>query len=69
MTLWDVTKRSQLKRAAKQEKLIGQGGVAAGFLNDVQPFTRVLRIVLALCRAWEARVDNRFYEVGIAEFL
>jgi hypothetical protein len=34
---------------------------------NIHPFTRTLRIFIACARAWEARVDNRFYEVGIAE--
>jgi hypothetical protein len=69
MGSWDVTAKRQLKAAAKQSKLIGQGGPMKGFLNQVQVFTRSIRIALACARAWEARVDNRLYEVGIAEAL
>jgi hypothetical protein len=31
--------------------------------------TRTIRIVLAVARALEARVDNRMFEVGMAEAL
>lgn len=48
-------------------KQLGRGGPIKLFFDEVQPFTRTLRLVLALARALEARVDNRFYEVGIAE--
>lgn len=69
MAMWKVSKAKQAKHALKQMKRIGHGGVARLFLQEVHPFTRTLRIVLAIARAWEARVDNRFYEVGIAEAL
>ena len=69
MSLWDVTVRKQMKMAAKQSKRIGQGGLIKPFLEDVHPFTRSIRITLALARAWEAKVDNRLYEVGLAESL
>jgi hypothetical protein len=67
MAAWDVTLRRQAKAAAKQAKNVGQGGPMKSFLNPVQGFTRSIRIILACARAWEARVDNRFYEVGLAE--
>ena len=69
MALWNVTKRKQLKEALRNEKVIGRGGFVQVFLDDVQPMTRTIRIILAICRAWEARVDDRFYEVGLAEAL
>jgi hypothetical protein len=67
MAAWDVTLKRQAKAAAKQAKNVGQGGPMKLFLDQVQGFTRSIRIILACARAWEARVDNRFYEVGIAE--
>lgn len=48
-------------------KMIGRGGYVADFLNDVTVFTRTIRIILACARGWEARVDNRFMEVLLAE--
>lgn len=69
MTAWDLSQRKEIKLASKQMKRIGQGGPIKPFLEDVHPFTRSIRIVLAVARAWEARVDNRLYEVGIAEAL
>lgn len=50
-------------------KMIGRGGYVADFLNDVTVFTRTIRIILACARGWEARVDNRFMEVLLAEAL
>ena len=68
MATWDVTEgRKQLKAAYKQMKRVGQGGVIRPFLQYVHPFTRTIRLILAIARAWEARVDNRLYEVGLAE--
>lgn len=67
MATIDVTRRKGAKAALKQVKKIGRGGPNRLFLKNVHPFTRTLRIFLACARAWEARVDNRFYEVGIAE--
>ncbi|GKY96811.1 hypothetical protein MPSEU_000640300 [Mayamaea pseudoterrestris] len=67
IAMLDVTRRKQLKQAIRSEKAIGRGGYAHVFLASVHPYTRTLRIVLAVCRAWEARVDHRFYEVGLAE--
>lgn len=67
MAVLDVTKKKGAKRALKQMKRIGRGGENRIFLMNVHPFTRTLRIFIACARAWEARVDNRFYEVGIAE--
>lgn len=69
MASWDTAMRKQCKAAATQSKRIGQGGPVKPFLDEVQPFTRIIRIVLAIARAWEARVDNRLYEVGLAEAL
>jgi hypothetical protein len=69
MQAYDVSKKKQAKQALKVVKRIGQGGPIRPFLQDVHPFTRSLRIVLAVARAWEAKVDNRLYEVGIAETL
>lgn len=69
MAVWDVMVKRQRKQAFKQYKRMGQGGAIKPFLDIVQPFTRTIRIVLAVARAWEARVDNRLYECGIAEAL
>lgn len=69
MVAFDVARRTQLKAAVRAEKTIGRGAAEGAFLDFVQPFTRSVRIVLACCRAWEARVDDRFYEVGLAEAL
>ena len=69
MGLYDVTRRRQGKRALKAMKTIGRGGVSKDFLKHVKPFTRSIRIVLAVARGWEARVDNRLYEVMVAEAL
>ncbi len=67
MATFDVTEKKGAKGALKQMKRIGRGGGNRVFLMNVHPFTRTLRIFIACARAWEARVDNRFYEVGIAE--
>lgn len=67
--MWDVTFHKQAREALKQMKRIGQGGSSKLFLGEVKKFTRALRIVLAVARAWEAKVDNRLYEVGLAEGL
>lgn len=67
--MWHVSKHKQAKHALKQMKSIGQGGVVRLWLQEVHPFTRSIRIILAVARAWEARVDNRMYEVGLAEAL
>jgi hypothetical protein len=37
--------------------------------NFLLILSQTLRIVIAIARAWEARVDNRLYEVGLAEAL
>jgi hypothetical protein len=62
-------RHKQLKQASKYVKQIGRGGPLASFLNIVTPGTRTIRIVLAVARAWEARVDHRFREVAMAEAL
>jgi hypothetical protein len=67
MATWDVTLKKGMKQAIKQMKRIGQGGTVRLFLQQVHPYTRSLRIVLAVARGWEAKVDNRLYEVGVAE--
>ena len=67
MRSYDVTTKRGAKAALKEVKLIGRGGGNRLFLQNAHPFTRTLRIFIAMARAWEARVDNRFYEVGIAE--
>jgi hypothetical protein len=69
MATFDVSRHKQARRARKMVKNIGRGGPIAPFLAMVHPFTRTLRIVLAFARAWEAKVDNRLYEVGLAEAL
>lgn len=67
MAVLDVTHRRQLKAAAKISKRIGQGGTIRFFLDQIQPFTRLIRFILAVARAIEAHVDNRMLEVGLAE--
>jgi polyphosphate kinase 2 (PPK2 family) len=67
MATFNVTKTRGALKALRQVQRIGRGGENRAFLMDVHPFTRSLRIFIACARAWEARVDNRFYEVGIAE--
>jgi hypothetical protein len=69
MATYKVSKRRQAKQALKSLKAIGRGGPSLHFLNDVQKFTRTIRIILAFARGWEARVDNRFVEVLLAEAL
>lgn len=67
MGLLDVTQLKGAKKALRHVKRIGRGGPNRDFLKDVHPFTRTLRLVIAIFRALEARVDNRFFEVGVAE--
>ena len=69
MASLNVLKKRQNFKALRMVKKIGRGGPIKEFLNQVQPFTRTVRIVLAVARAWEAHVDNRLVEVGIAEAL
>ncbi|KAI2512599.1 hypothetical protein MHU86_1818 [Fragilaria crotonensis] len=69
MAKLDVTMRKQGKMALRQVKAIGRGGPNRDFLQNMHIFTRTLRIVIATFRALEARVDNRFLEVGLAEFM
>ncbi len=69
MGMYKVSKRRQAKKALKIVKAIGRGGPSKDFLNNVQKFTRSIRIILAVARGWEARVDNRFIEVLLAEGL
>jgi len=67
MATFKVTKQKGAKHAFRQYKAIGRGGPNTDFLSDVKPFTRSIRIILAVSRALEARVDNRLTEVGMAE--
>jgi hypothetical protein len=67
LALLDVHKRSGTLHAAKMVRRIGQGGPMRPFLSEVHPFTRTVRIILGVARAWEAKIDNRLYEVGVAE--
>eukprot|EP00539_Tryblionella_compressa_P014177 CAMPEP_0178819250 /NCGR_PEP_ID=MMETSP0746-20121128/2870_1 /TAXON_ID=913974 /ORGANISM="Nitzschia punctata, Strain CCMP561" /LENGTH=819 /DNA_ID=CAMNT_0020480499 /DNA_START=138 /DNA_END=2597 /DNA_ORIENTATION=- len=67
MGAFNVKKHKQAKRALKSMKAIGRGGVSREFLQNVHPFTRSVRLLLAIARGWEARVDNRFFEVLVAE--
>jgi hypothetical protein len=69
MAIADLDIKGERKQAFRMYKRMGQGGPMALFLNGVQPFTRLIRIVLATARAWEAKVDNRLYEVALAEAL
>lgn len=62
-----VQKSKGASQGLKVIKRIGRGGPTAIFHNEIQPFTRSIRLILAICRAWEARVDNRLCEVGLAE--
>jgi len=56
-----------LKNGLKAVKSTGRGGSTAQFLSDAHPLTRSLRIFMAVGRAFEASIDNRFLEVLIAE--
>jgi hypothetical protein len=69
MGVYKVSKHRQAKRALKSMKAIGRGGPSRDFLKNVKPFTRTIRIVLAVARGLEAKVDNRFGEVLLAEAL
>jgi hypothetical protein len=69
MGLYKVSRHRQAKKALKSVKGIGRGGPSRDFLANVQPFTRSIRIILAVARGWEAKVDNRFMEVLLAEAL
>mmetsp|Transcript_17226 Transcript_17226/g.32607 ORF Transcript_17226/g.32607 Transcript_17226/m.32607 type:complete len:884 (-) Transcript_17226:131-2782(-) len=62
-------KHKGIKAAVKVEKVIGQGGKNRPFLKGVQPFTRTMRLYMAINRGIEASVDNRFWDVLIAEAL
>ena len=59
--------KKAFKTSLKAIKTIGRGGSSERFLNDVHPMTRTLRIVMAVGRAVEASIDNRFWEVLFAE--
>ena len=59
--------RTGLKRAVKAMKAIGRGGYNRSFLQNVHPLTRTVRLYMAVMRGSEARVDDRFWEVLIAE--
>lgn len=69
MGLYKVSKHRQAKKALKSVKGIGRGGPSRDFLSNIKPFTRSIRIILAVARGWEAKVDNRFTEVMLAEAL
>ena len=69
MSQYLVSKRRQAKQALKSMKAIGRGGPSRDFLQEVQKFTRSIRIVLAVARGYEARRDHRLIEVGLAEAL
>lgn len=69
MATFKVAKKNGAKHAFKQMKNVGRGGPNRDFLQGVKPFTRTIRIFLAVARALEARVDNRLFEVGVAEAL
>lgn len=62
-------KHKGIKAAVKVEKAIGHGGKNRPFLKGVQPLTRTMRLYMAIQRGFEASVDNRFWEVLIAEAL
>lgn len=62
-------KHKGIKAAVKVEKVIGRGGKNRPFLKGVQPFTRTMRLYMAINRGVEASVDNRFWEVLVAEAL
>eukprot|EP00934_Nitzschia_sp_Nitz4_P003730 Nitzschia sp. Nitz4//scaffold380_size13111//5510//7999//NITZ4_008982-RA/size13111-augustus-gene-0.39-mRNA-1//-1//CDS//3329549879//3720//frame0 len=69
MAKYLVSKKRQAKKALRSMKDIGQGGYARDFLQNVKKFTRTIRLILAIARGFEARVDNRFMEVLLAEAL
>lgn len=58
-----------IKNATKAMKAMGRGGMNRPFLKGVQPFTRTIRLYMAVNRGVEATPDNRFYEVLMAEAL
>jgi hypothetical protein len=62
-----LNKPKGMKAAVKTMKAIGRGGMNRPFLKGVQPFTRTMRIYMAINRGFEASVDDRFWEVLIAE--
>jgi hypothetical protein len=67
MAALNVSKHKQARKALKQVKRMGRGGPVRDFLKNVHPLTRTLRLVIAVFRGLEARVDNRMLEVGLAE--
>eukprot|EP00980_Cylindrotheca_fusiformis_P028310 scaffold22591_cov125-Cylindrotheca_fusiformis.AAC.6 len=67
MGTYMVEKRRQGKRALRSMKAIGRGGPSSDFLSVVKPFTRTIRLFLAIARGYEARRDQRLVEVGLAE--
>lgn len=69
MATYKVSKHRQAKKALKSVKAIGRGGPSRDFLKNVKVFTRTIRIILAVARGLEAKVDNRFVEVLLAEGL
>ncbi len=60
-------KKKGMKDALKAVKALGRGGMNRPFLEGVHPFTRTVRLYMAIMRGIEARADNRFWEVLIAE--
>lgn len=62
-----LNKPKGMKAAVKTMKVIGRGGLNRPFLKGVQPFTRTMRMYMAINRGFEASVDDRFWEVLISE--
>jgi len=62
----DLYRNKGGKFALKLVKLLGHGGPMRGFLKDVQPFTRTVRIVVATWR-WIEAAPCRRLEVGVEE--
>ena len=62
----DLYRNKGGKFALKLVKLLGHGGPMRGFLKDVQPFTRTIRIVVATWR-WIEAAPCRRLEVGMEE--
>ena len=66
LAVLNVTKHKDRSRAFKWMKKLGRGGEMSPFFKTVQPFTRSLRIIVAVWRWFEASKVRRF-EVGVEE--
>jgi hypothetical protein len=66
LTTANLKRRKGRKRAAKLSKHLGQGGPMHWFLQICRPFTRTVRIVVAVWR-WIEAAKPRRREVGVEE--